>query len=108
MAVPPIRYDSDASFHVTVVGVGEDLKQLVDDLPDEIEAVGEYADRHDPITGALTPRQREAIRAAVEAGFYSYPREAGIDAGADRLRASSTATELLQKTEAEIMGTISS
>ena len=113
VAVPPIRYDSDGSFHVTVVGVTEDLRQLLESLPDEIEveveAVGEYADKHEPITGALTARQRTAVEAAVAAGFYSYPREAGVEAVADRLDvAASTATELLQKAEAKLMQTITS
>lgn len=111
VAVPPIRYDSSAGFHVTVVGVNEDLKQLLADLPNEIsvtvEAVGEYSSRHDPITGGLTPRQQEAIEAAVEVGYYHRPRTGSLDEVADQLQcASSTASDLLLAAESEIMGTI--
>jgi predicted DNA binding protein len=108
VAVPPIRYDSNAGFHVTVVGVDEDLKRLLADLPNEIsvtvEAVGEYSSRHDPITGGLTPRQHETIETAVAVGYYDRPRTGSLDAVADRLQcAPSTASDLLLAAESKIM-----
>ena len=111
VAVPPIRYDSSAGFHVTVVGVAEDLKRLLQDLPNEIdvtvEAVGEYSDRHDPIAGGLTPRQREAIEAAVAVGYYARPRTGTLAAVAKRLScAPSTASDLLLEAEATVMESI--
>ncbi|AEH36892.1 helix-turn-helix domain-containing protein [Halopiger xanaduensis] len=106
--VPPVIYDSEAAFYMTVVGAGEDLQAMLEGLPDEIDvtvrAIGEYDRHHAPLTGDLTERQLEAVAAAVEVGYYEVPREAGVEVVADRLGcASSTAATLLQKAQARVM-----
>jgi len=106
--VPPVVYDSDAAFHMTLVGTGEDLQQLLSDLPDDIdvtvEAIGEYDRRHAPVVGDLTDRQLEAVAVAAELGFYQVPREAGVtDIAAALDCADSTASTLLQEAEARVM-----
>ncbi|ELZ18629.1 Bacterio-opsin activator HTH domain-containing protein [Haloterrigena salina JCM 13891] len=106
--VPPVIYDSEAAFYMTVVGAGEDLQAMLEGLPDEIDvtvrAIGEYDRRHAPLTGGLTERQLEAVAAAVEVGYYAVPREAGLEAVAERLNcAASTAGTLLQKAQARVM-----
>ncbi|QCS41567.1 helix-turn-helix domain-containing protein [Natrinema versiforme] len=106
--VPPVIYDSEAAFYMTIVGAGDDLQAMLEGLPDEIDvtvrAIGEYDRRHAPLTGDLTDRQLEAVEAAVAVGYYEVPREAGVESVAERLGcASSTAATLLQKAQARVM-----
>lgn len=108
VVVPPVVYDADAAFYMTVVGAGADLRAMLEGLPDEIDvtvrAIGEYDRRHAPLGGDLTERQLEAVAAAVDVGYFAVPREAGLEAVAAELGcASSTAGTLLQKAEASVM-----
>ncbi|ELY96675.1 bacterio-opsin activator HTH domain-containing protein [Natrialba chahannaoensis JCM 10990] len=107
VVVPPIVYDSAADFYMTLVGAGDDLQALLEGLPNEIgvdvRAIGEYDRRHVPLSGDLTDRQFEALEAAVDVGYFEIPREHGVNAVADELGcASSTATRLLQRAQAQI------
>lgn len=55
----------------------------------------------------MTGRQFEAVRAAVDAGSYRAPREAGLAAVADRLDcATGTAGELLRRAERTVMANL--
>ena len=108
VVVPPVVYDSEAAFYMTVVGSSDDLQAMLDGLPDSIDvtvrAISDYDRRHAPITGELTDRQLEAVEAAVDVGYFEVPRDAGVDAVADALDcASSTASMLLQKAQARVM-----
>ncbi|SEW12187.1 Predicted DNA binding protein, contains HTH domain [Natrinema salifodinae] len=108
VVVPPVVYDAEAAFEMTVVGAGEDLRAMLDGLPDAIDvtvrAIGEYDRRHAPVSGELTERQLEAVAAAVDVGYYEIPREGGVSAVADELDcAPSTAATLLQKAQARVM-----
>ncbi|WP_121741269.1 helix-turn-helix domain-containing protein [Natronorubrum halophilum] len=109
VVVPPVIYDAEAAFYMTVVGAGEDLRAMLEGLPDEIDvtvrAIGEYDRRHAALGGDLTERQLEAVETAADVGYYEVPREAGVDAVAERLDcASSTAATLLQKAQSRVMG----
>jgi predicted DNA binding protein len=104
----PIVYDDAADFHVTVVGDGEDLQAMIDELPAAIDvtvtAVGEPNRHLSPVGGDLTDRQFEAVEAAYEVGFYDYPRGASLAAVAEALEcAESTAATLLQRAESVVM-----
>lgn len=108
IVVPPVIYDAEAAFYMTVVGTGEDLQAMLESLPEEIDvtvdAVGEYDRRHAPVSGDLTDRQLEAVEVAVDAGYFEVPREAGVSDVAEELGcASSTAATLLQKAQARVM-----
>lgn len=108
LVVPPIVYDSTAAFSMTVVGTGENLRAMLEDLPAAIDVtvrtIGEYDHRHAPLVGDLTDRQLEAVTAAVEVGYFEVPREGGVDDVAEALDcASSTASRLLQKAQARVM-----
>lgn len=108
VVVPPVIYDAEAAFYMTIVGAGEDLRTMLERLPDEIDvtvrAIGEYDRRHAPLGGDLTERQLEAVAAAVDVGYFEIPRESGVDAVAAELDcASSTAATLLQKAQAGVM-----
>lgn len=108
LVVPPVVYDSGGEFRITVVGEGEDIQTMLDELPEEIqvtvETIGEYDRRHTPVAGELTDRQLEAVSAAVAEGFYEVPRTGSVDDVASELDcATSTAATLLQKAEASVI-----
>lgn len=108
VVVPPVIYDAEAAFYMTVVGGAEDLRAMLDGLPDDVEAtvraIGEYDRRHAPVVGDLTDRQLEAVEVAAELGFYEVPREADVaDVAAELDCAESTAATLLQKAEGRSM-----
>lgn len=113
VAVPPIVYDEDGHAHVTVVGVGAALTELVEALQEragvgvEILEVGTYDRRYGTVTGGLTDRQFEALETATELGYYAVPREASLSAVAEELGvARATTSELLRRAESNLMGRI--
>lgn len=100
----PIRYHSDGTLSVRVVGPPADLQAAVEAAPagveTTIEKVGEYDLGRPPIPPGLPSRQRAALVAALDVGYYEVPREATRADVADRLDcAPSTASEHLQKAE---------
>ena len=108
--VPPLEYRSDWTVRFSVVGESEDLRRAIDGVPDEIETtvgrVGEY-DASDAAVGALTARQREALRVARELGYFDVPRSASVeDIAAAMECAPGTAAEHLRKAEATVIDTL--
>ncbi|WP_225741272.1 helix-turn-helix domain-containing protein [Halorussus halophilus] len=108
LVVPPIEYTGEGHMRFTVIGDPEDMRSLVNAMPDsitaEIEEVGEYDHRHGTVAGALTDRQFEAVTAAKEVGYYEVPREGSLSEVAEKLGcAESTASNLLRKAESRVM-----
>ena len=106
VVVPPITFSSDRTAQFTVVGSAGDLGDAVADLPDGIDAtvqrVGGYTAAVDD---GLTDRQREALAAAWDAGYYEVPRSGDIEAVAGELDcAISTASTVLRRAEASLVG----
>lgn len=104
IVVPPIRYDSDGRMGLTIVGSGEDIQRLLDDMPEEIgvtvDEIGTYDRRGGSLVGSLTDRQLTAVAAALDLGYYDVPREAELADVADALGvAESTASVLLRRGE---------
>ncbi len=65
-----------------------------------VEFSGEYAPAR-----PLTPRQSEVLHAAVDAGYYDFPRRTSLSLLAERLGvAKSTLSELLMIVEREVVG----
>lgn len=111
VVVPPVVFDADGDLLMSVVGRGEDLTTLVEDLLDvadvgvEVLRVGAYDRRHRRALGAVTDRQREALATATDLGYYGSPRAASLAAVADALGvATGTASELLREAEGNLMG----
>jgi hypothetical protein len=108
VVVPPVEYRSDRSMVVTVVGTGADLQSALEGAPSgvdvDVRQVSEYdAGTHAP-EARLTDRQFEAVRVAVEAGYYGATREATVAEVATELGcAPTTAAEHLRKAEARVM-----
>lgn len=105
--MPPVVYDADGEAVFEVLGDPDDLRGLLDELPDRvdrtIERVGEF-DRHRSPAAALTGRQRDVVETAVELGYYDVPREATLEDVAGELDvAASTVSDHLRKAEAEVM-----
>jgi hypothetical protein len=105
VVVPPTEFRADMTMRLTVVGHGEDLRDIVTALPESLSVdileVGTY-DR--AVHSTLTERQREAIAAGRAVGYYEVPREGDIDAVADRLGcAVSTASTLLRRAESRLV-----
>ncbi|GAB7013053.1 helix-turn-helix domain-containing protein [Halolamina salina] len=111
MAVPPIEFDSDGTATVTLVGTAGAIRPALEELPDEMRTevlrVGEYDRRRELFDSGLTDRQREAVAAAVDAGYYASPRRGSIEDVAAALGvAPSTAAEHLRKAESRVMAAV--
>ena len=105
VVVPPVEFRADRTMRLTVVGRGEDLRELLDALPSElgvdVRSVGPFTRGLGP---SLTDRQREALHAAQSVGYYEVPREGGVEAVADELDcAVSTASTLLRRAESTLV-----
>lgn len=108
VVVPPLAYRPNGRVDFDVGGEAEDLAMILDNLPEEITVsvseVGEYDARPGVPAIDLTARQREAVRAAAEVGYYEFPRTGSIADVAERLDcATSTASNHLQKAEARLV-----
>jgi len=106
----PIQYHHDGSITARIVGPSTTLQAAVEAMPEGIDAtlerVGEYDLGRPPIPPSLPPRQHEALRTALDLGYYEVPREAGRDEVAAAMDcAPSTATEHLQKAERAVVRT---
>lgn len=113
VVVPPLVYDAAGRVRVTVVGRGESLGELVEALREgagvgvEVLEIGSYDRRHGTVTAGLTDRQRAAVATATAMGYYAVPREASLASVAEELDvATGTASELLRRAEATLMGTL--
>ena len=108
VVVPPLAYRPKGIVDFDVVGKPADLERVLDGLPEEISAevskIGEYDARPGLPAVDLTARQREAVRAALDVGYYEFPRTGEIADVADALGcAKSTASNHLQKAEGRLV-----
>jgi len=114
--VPPVEFRPDRTMRLTVLGEADRLEAAVDALEtdDSVRVdVDGVESRPGPSRagriggGDLTGRQREALAAAWEAGYYEVPREGSIADVADALGvAESTAATHLRKAEARLVGRV--
>lgn len=98
----------DGAMYGTAVGDPESLQRALETIPDEIEVrvdeIGTFTGGLDDPTTRLSERQREAVVAATELGYYDTPRGATHeDVAAELDCAPSTASEHLQKAEAKLV-----
>jgi len=104
--VPPITFFDDGHVAFEAVGQSESLAAFHGELADfadvTVERVGEF-DRWGS-SATLTERQKAALAAAVDVGYYDVPRSSGVEDVAERLDcATSTAGELLRKAESSVI-----
>jgi len=108
MTVPPATWNTDGSYTFTMVGQAAAIQAAVDDVPSpvrvEIDAVGGATVAPERIVDRLSDRQREAVRTAVDLGYYDVPRTATAeDVAAELGCATSTAAEHLRKVESTVL-----
>ena len=82
VVVPPLAYRPHGRVDFDVVGEPTDLEEILDRLPEsitvEVSEVGEYDARPGVPVVELTARQREALQAALDVGYYECPRTGSI------------------------------
>ncbi|WP_135366647.1 helix-turn-helix domain-containing protein [Halosimplex halophilum] len=108
MTVPPATWNADGSYTFTLVGRESDIQTAIERVPPtvrvEIESVGGTQVSAEQIRHRLTERQRTAVQAGLELGYYSTPREATTEDIADVLDCGvSTAAEHLRKAESKLV-----
>lgn len=111
VVVPPVRFDEEAAMGMTIVGDGPDLQGMLADLPGDVDVtvseVGTYDRRGGTPAGALTDRQLDALRTALELGYYEVPRRASLADVADALDcADSSASVLLRRAERTVFSRV--
>lgn len=106
VVVPPIEFRSDRTMRMTVVGHPEDLKAVSESIPEGVSV--EILKLGDGVMRFQTPisdRQQDALAVALDLGYFDVPRRNGIEAVAGELDcAVSTASELLRRGEAHVIG----
>lgn len=108
VVVPPIRYHEDGAVTLSIFGPEAEIQAAVEAVPEpirlSIEAVGGLARTAAAAETRLSPRQRRAIAAAVDLGYYEVPRQATHEDVADAIDcAPSTAAEHLRKAESKLL-----
>jgi hypothetical protein len=106
LIVPPVVFRGDGALELTLVGTAASLRELAAMLDDAVDyAVTAAGDYHGPGRGgSLTDRQREALRAAVDVGYYDVPRTGDVADVAECLDcAESTASELVRKAQSAVV-----
>ncbi|OYR40563.1 hypothetical protein DJ82_07450 [Halorubrum sp. Ib24] len=103
----PLVY-RDGRIHGHIVGDPATLQSTVDSLPEsvsvQIDAIQQFPSADVNPATTLSDRQQEALRVAVELGYYDTPREATHADIAEELGcAPNTASNHLQKGEAKLV-----
>ncbi|MFB6180136.1 MAG: helix-turn-helix domain-containing protein [Halorientalis sp.] len=106
LTLPPISYRADGSIALRLVGthaaLGDLVSRLSVDMSYSVTELTEY--RGTGHAARLTTRQRDALRAAVEVGYYDVPRTGTMTEIAAELDcAESTASELVRKAQATVV-----
>lgn len=106
----PIQF-VDGGIQITVAGQSESLQAAFEKAAEAVDVRVEWSGGYDPaepdVLARLTERQREAIQAAYDLGFYEKPRRATYEEIADALEcAPSTANELLRRAETTIVAAV--
>jgi hypothetical protein len=104
--LPPVTFLEGGTVTFQAAGAQADLASFYEGLTElgnaSIERVHEFDQGPAPAT--LTDRQRSALQAAVEVGYYDVPRTGDVtDVAAMLDCARSTAGELLRKAEAAVV-----
>lgn len=107
VVVPPIVYTADWA-ELSVFGPAGEIQAMLDRVPDpmsvEVVEVTGLASLPDIGGPTLSDRQRDAIDAALDLGYYDIPRTASHEDVADAIDcAPSTAAEHIRKGEAKLI-----
>lgn len=108
IVVPPIRYHEDGMVTLSLIGPDAAVQAAIETVPSPvdvtIERIGGLDATVATVDTRLSDRQREAIHAAIDLGYYEVPREASHEDIALELDcAPSTAAEHLRKGESKLV-----
>lgn len=103
----PVTY-REGTVQAGLVGEDDAIQAVIDYLPPaadvDVQEIRGTVPRPDTVIERLSERQREALRVALEIGYYDQPRRATHETVAEHMGcAPSTATEHLQKAEATLV-----
>lgn len=104
----PIRFATDGTAIVTLIGRTEEIRNAMSMEPDEIDVqidrIGEYTHDTAELAPDLTDRELNTIRTAVDMGHYENPREATYADLAEALECSTgTIGHHLRNAESKLM-----
>lgn len=108
--LPPVT-ERTGSDEVRVVGeaaaVGELARSLPPAIDIDVREIGQGALVHEHPAATLSDRQREAVRVALDRGYYAQPRRTTHEAIGEELGcAPSTASEHLRKSESKLVRSV--
>lgn len=111
LVVPPAEFGDGGTTTVSLFGDEAEIQAAIESVPEpvtvEILAVNGMGNAPTVATATLSDRQREAVTAALDLGYYEVPREASNEAVAERLDcAPSTAAEHLRKAESKLLQSV--
>lgn len=112
VVIPPIRYRTDGTVTFSLFGPDAEIQNTVETIQSPMDVtiteVGGLEGTPVAAETHLSPRQREAVQAAVELGYYDIPRNASHEEIAAALNcAPSTAAEHIRKAESTLLKSIS-
>lgn len=104
----PIRFSTDGTAIVTLIGRSEEVRGAMSIETDEIDVrvdrIGKYTSNAVDLAPDLTDKELRAVRTAVDIGHYENPREATYADLADELDCSTgTVGHHLRNAEAKLM-----
>lgn len=107
----PIDCLAGGGIRVRVLGEEPTIARALDQLPDDLDAellgTGQYHPDGRHLGALLTPKQRDILRTALEAGYYEIPRAVTHEDLADELGlAPGTVGEHLRKIESTVLAEI--
>jgi hypothetical protein len=111
VVVPPVVYEPDGTVSFSVFGPAGDVETAIDLVPDfvdvDVREVGGMAGLPGLHETVLSERQRRAVRAGLELGYYDVPRTASHEDVATAIDcAPSTAAEHLRKAESKLLHSV--
>lgn len=111
VVVPPVVYEPDGTVSFSAFGPAADIESAIEIAPDfvdvDVRRVGGMAGLPGLHETALSDRQRQAVRAGLELGYYEVPREASHEDVAAAIDcAPSTAAEHLRKAESKLLHSV--
>ena len=111
VVIPPIRYHEDGTVTVSLFGPDAEIQAAVDHIHGpvdvSIEAINGLESMAPTVEPRLSERQRAAMKAGAELGYYEIPRTASHEDVAAAIDcAPSTAAEHLRKAEAKLVDSV--
>lgn len=108
LLMPPVEYGRDGTVTFSLFGPADEIQAAIEGVPApvtaEVNEVGSMAATPETIESSLSERQRAAVEAGVDVGYYDVPRSGSQEDVAEELGCSpSTAAEHLRKAEAKVL-----